>query len=604
MKSSNVLHRLMAIFWGLGLVFRRHFFLATATIFTTLVLSLEPVATLYVFSKVVDMSLGYVEGTVSLTEVGLIFALQGGIFALQRIIMPLEEWLRGILANHLLNDITLDLMAKISTLPYISLESEKIYNDLEMANSTKDRIPQIFNDAMGLGSSFVIFGSLFWLLSQLSFWLAIAVAAIILPYVLLDQRIIKQNWELMQRLSILRRKMGFLSGVWSGRTTCRELRIWDARDWLFEKYRQVFRVWFTAERRQSLKRMVYQIVGGLCMAAGFVLVLFMTLQSVAAGTVTVGMIAMYIQTVTRAQNISYRVFTGVSALFEHGLYVLCIRKVLNMETPTQETEPRLSKTAELVKNGTLPTIVFENVSFQYPGSDTFAVKDINLTLPAGKMTALVGENAAGKSTIAKMALGLYPPTEGRVLMNGVPLSAANAAEWFRHTKVLFQDSSQYALTLAENVLLGQGTEADAIRSLEEAGFARSADMDTAFLSQILSKEFGGTELSGGQWKKVGLARALAKPGRFLMLDEPSAALDPRAEYELFMKLKQMMSGVTTLFISHRLAATINADWIIVLEDGKVKEQGEHSQLMKTQGLYAQLFTLQASLMQDAEKPVS
>ncbi len=200
-----------------------------------------------------------------------------------------------------------------------------------------------------------------------------------------------------------------------------------------------------------------------------------------------------------------------------------------------------------------------------------------------------------------MAIGLYPPTEGRILINGVPLSAANAAEWFRHTQVLFQDSSQYALTLAENVLLGQGTEADAIGALDKAGFAKATEMDTRALSQILSKEFGGTELSGGQWKKVGLARALAKKGSFLMLDEPSSALDPRAEYELFMKLKQMMSGVTTLFISHRLAATINADWIIVLEAGKVIEQGEHHQLLKAQGLYAQLFNLQASLMQQPKR---
>ena len=155
------------------------------------------------------------------------------------------------------------------------------------------------------------------------------------------------------------------------------------------------------------------------------------------------------------------------------------------------------------------------------------------------------------------------------------------------------------MTLAENVLLGQGSDTDVVRVLDEAGFAPSAEINANTLSEILSKEFGGTELSGGQWKKVGLARALAKQGSFFMLDEPSAALDPRAEYELFMKLKEMMSGVTTLFVTHRLAATINADWIIVLDNGKITEQGKHEQLMKSDGLYAQLFNLQASLMQEA-----
>ena len=599
MESTNVFRRLIAIFWVLGIVLRRHFFLATSVIVTALISSLEPVASLYIFSKVVDRSVDYVQGTATLKEVGLVFALQGGLFAVQRIIMPLRGWLGGILSNYLLNDITMDLMEKTSKLPYISLESEKIYNNLEMANGTKDRIPQIFTAIITLGSNLVMFGSMFWLLSQLSPWLAVAIVAIMLPYILLDQHIVKQSWELTERLSILRRKMGFLSGIWSGRVTCRELRIWNAMHWIFEKYSQVFRTWFTAERRQSLKRMVYQISGGLCMAAGFVLVLFMTLQSIEAGTVTVGKIAMYIRAVNDTQGAAYQVFVGVSSVFEHGLYVLSIRRVLKMEVPVEESESSTSQIPDLLKNGRLPTITFQGVSFKYPGSDAFAVRDINLELQPGKMTALVGENAAGKSTIAKMAVGLYPPTEGQILVNGVPLSSPNTSEWFKHTKVLFQDSSQYALTLAENVLLGQGSDRDVVRVLDEAGFTPSAKIDANTLSEILSKEFGGTELSGGQWKKVGLARALAKQGSFFMLDEPSAALDPRAEYELFMKLKEIMSGVTTLFVTHRLAATINADWIIVLDNGKITEQGKHEQLMKSDRLYAQLFNLQASLMQEA-----
>ena len=261
-ENPNVLRRLGGIFWVLWLVLRRHFLLATSTILTALILSLEPVASLYVFSKLVDQSLGYIQGTVPLSKIVPVFVLQGGFFAIQRIAMPLMDWLQGLLSNHLLNDITMDLMAQTSKLPYISLESAEIYNDLEMANSTKDRIPQIFSATVDLGSSFVIFVSMFLLLSQLSPWVAVAVVAIMLPYVLLDQRIIKQNFEVTQELSILRRKMGFLSGIWSGRTNCREVRIWDAMNWLFEKYRQIFRYWFTAERRQSLKRMVYQITGG------------------------------------------------------------------------------------------------------------------------------------------------------------------------------------------------------------------------------------------------------------------------------------------------------------------------------------------------------
>ena len=497
MENPNILRRFAVIFWVFWLVFRRHFLLATSTILIALILSLEPVVSLYVFGKMVDLTIGYVGGTVSFREVGLIYALQGGLFVMQRIITPLKDWLQGILSNHLLNDLTMDLMEKTSKIPYIFLESTEIYNDLEMANGAKDRLHQIFIGIVNLGSSLVMFASMFWLLSQLSLWIAIGVVATLVPYIFLDQRAAKQGWQLMQELSILRRKMGFLGGVWSNRTACRELRMWDTKDWLFGKYSQVFRTWFTAERRQGFRRMNYLISGGLFMAAGFVLVLFMTLRAVEAGAVTVGMIAMYIQAVTRTQSTAYMVFAGVSSLFEHSLYILSIRKILNMEVPDEEKESGISKTPSLMKIGALPSIVFEDVSFKYPGADKFAVKNLNLTLQSGKMTALVGENGAGKSTIAKLSIGLYPPTEGWILIDGVLLDSSNTSEWFKQTRVLFQDASQYALTLAENVLLGRGTEADAIRALDEAGFATSDEIDTDFLAQVLSKEFGGTELSGG-----------------------------------------------------------------------------------------------------------
>ncbi|MFJ5294421.1 ABC transporter ATP-binding protein [Streptomyces sp. NPDC088348] len=246
------------------------------------------------------------------------------------------------------------------------------------------------------------------------------------------------------------------------------------------------------------------------------------------------------------------------------------------------------------------SIVFAGVGFRYPGSDSWVLRDLHLTIPAGTSLAVVGVNGAGKTTLAKLLCGLYRPTEGRILVDGVDVRDIRPELWARHCAALFQDWIRWNLPLRDNVVLGAPEHPVTTGQLER--IARSVgllDLVTelpAGWSTVLSREFGGVDLSGGQWQRVGLARALwalSAGAEILLLDEPSAALDVRGETELYDQLLDAAAGKTVVLISHRFSTVRHADRIVVLNDGAIVEQGSHAALMAADGLYARMFRVQA-----------
>jgi ATP-binding cassette subfamily B protein len=260
------------------------------------------------------------------------------------------------------------------------------------------------------------------------------------------------------------------------------------------------------------------------------------------------------------------------------------------------------------------TVQARNVGFTYPGSSTQALKDVSVTIAPGQVVALVGENGSGKTTLAKIVAGLYLPTEGELLIDGVPLDAAGMARQRARSAMVFQDFSKFEISAADNIYAGSvqpdRSAADQADGIQAAARLAGADEFLAGLPSgyqtVLSRQFGnGVDLSGGQWQRVALARAYFRDAPLIVLDEPTAALDPRGEYELYESVRELTKGRSVLMISHRLSSVREADRIYVLDHGSIVEEGTHGSLMERDGLYRELFTIQASAYTDGvEAPES
>jgi ATP-binding cassette subfamily B protein len=241
---------------------------------------------------------------------------------------------------------------------------------------------------------------------------------------------------------------------------------------------------------------------------------------------------------------------------------------------------------------------FENVGFRYPGAERWAVRRLSFTLKAGEVMALVGENGAGKTTLVKLLARLYDPVEGRILLDGVDLREYDLAVLRSNIGVIFQDFVRYHFTAAENIAVGRIEKLDDPGRIVEAARRSLADEVIERLpdgyEQVIGKRFKrGVDLSGGEWQKIAIARAYMRDSQILILDEPTAALDARAEFEVFKRFKELSAGKTALLISHRFSSVRMADRTLVLEDGQIEAMGTHEELLAQKGHYAELFELQA-----------
>jgi ATP-binding cassette subfamily B protein len=346
--------------------------------------------------------------------------------------------------------------------------------------------------------------------------------------------------------------------------------------------------------RRSLVSGGWGMLGPL---AGSLTYLYIALQAV-AGRLTLGDLTLYAQATNSVQNGIQQVFGSFSALYENALYMDNLDELL-------AAVPVVVAPAEPVA---LPSpvrghIAFEHVTFRYPGTETCVLDDVSVEIRAGETVALVGRNGAGKSTFVKLLCRLYDPDQGRILLDGIDIASVDPAALRAAIGGMFQDFVSYQATAGENIGLGEVTrieDADAVAaSARNAGVAPLIDQLPRGYETALGKWFGkGTQLSGGEWQKVALARSFMRAAPILVLDEPTSALDAQAEYELFARLRSLAEGRTAVFISHRFSTARKADRIFLFHEGRLAEQGTHSELMHVAGRYAELFTLQASAYVD------
>ena len=393
------------------------------------------------------------------------------------------------------------------------------------------------------------------------------------------------------------RERAYLMELLTGRDSAKEVRAFGSRSFLRRRYDVL-----TDERIDRLKvflkeRLVVAMVGTLGTSLGTAAALVSLALLLVNGNITVAdAVTAGAAMPLLAQRIT--AMTGsIGKLVEAGMFLDDYSKFLEL-APLEKEEPQPAEPRTRSENG-VGSLSVENVSFVYPNTDKRVLDDVSLTIEPGEVVALVGENGSGKTTLVKLICQLYGVQEGRVLWNGVDASTMPPEAVQDEMTVIFQDYVQYHLSARDNISLGRVERTPELADVRSAAVQARADQFLSTLPQgydtRLGRQFyGGHELSIGQWQRIALARAFFRGGSFLVLDEPTASLDPKAEHELFEQMRQLSAGKSVLLVSHRFSSVRSADRIYVLEGGRVTESGSHDELVARGGHYAELFGLQAA----------
>ena len=493
---------------------------------------------------------------------------------------------------------------KAAALPLRDFEQETYYTKLETAQQVDgDRLSDLLENLTWVLSSVVGVAGLMALYGRAHWLLAIVLVATVALHAIVESAMSRVSVEARYRNSPRRRERSYWSGLLSERAAAPELRLFRLADQLLGRWRRAHKHSVAAEvtaRRKmalaSLASVAAQEVIGLVMV--IVLLLLALRQSISLGDLVALLYGL-----SRFRDLTRHVGYGLQNLFTYRAELGHLRAFLALEGERQPCHAPRRRPPRPLRQG----VQFHDVSFTYPGAARPALAGVTLTLRPEERVALVGENGAGKTTLARLLLGLYQPTQGAITVDGIDLSEVDPEEWRREATAVLQDFVRFPTTVRENIaygdiaVLADGNAAtEVVQQRIAAAAARSgADRFIATLpagyDALLGKEWpGGVELSSGQWQRLAIARAYLRDAQIIVLDEPTAALDPRAEVAVYRQFSRAATGRCAVLISHRLGVARLADRIVVLADGRLVEEGSHDDLLQRDGVYAGMYRLQAS----------
>ncbi|MFE2283703.1 ABC transporter ATP-binding protein [Streptomyces sp. NPDC059443] len=515
------------------------------------------------------------------------------LFAVSHLLSVLRTYQETVLRERMSDAVTLMIMEKAAGLSLRQFEDAETYDALQRATREAAFRPyQVFTGFTTVVSSLLAFLSVGTVLLRGDIPLALALCLAPLPSALVGLSYGRRTHAVQHARAEDRRKLVYLEHLLTNDQTYQETRLTDLTALLLGRSRALVdgfhRVDRGIERRQAVATALSGLVSTLVTGGAVVLALRTALD-----TGQVGALAGYITGIAVVQSSVQTLFGSATQLYENNLYLGNLLSFLDL--PPDPVTYGAATLPQPLRGG----IEFRNVSFSYPGSTEAVLEDVSFTVPAGSCVALVGRNGAGKSTLLKLLARFYEPRSGTILVDGKPVTEYDLAELRSGIGAVFQDYLQYEAPARENIGLGRADRLD-----DEQGIRTAAERSGALgflddlpngLDTYLGRWFsGGRQLSGGQWQKVALGRAFFRNAPIMMLDEPTAAIDAAAEAEIFELLRKTGEGSTVLLVAHRFSAVRTADHIVVIDGGRVLEQGSHDELMASPGLYAQLFQLQAA----------
>lgn len=587
-STTKTVRRLLSLVWGMD---KRVFILA---IFTATLPAVIPFANAYIYKLVIDAVIAGIEsGNVNMEHLMVLLGSRIATYFIQDAVYSTQSFIEQMIWTRFPMLIQKKLYDRIASLDMAQLEDPALHDKLEQAKESVHRPQNVISDMMFACQSLVQFALGLVAIVYLNWLLIPFILIVTIPEFFYRLYEAQAGWTIWSWQSPLKRRWSYLSWLLQNIPSIKELRIFGlapvfTRDSL-DLQERFYRENLALSKRSYLFRLVFSALS----TALFIGVEVYVILLAVARTVTVGDISFYTQIVSNFQNGIGGLLRNISSLFEDTLYVQSLFEILDTEPIMRHAEQPRDFSSPMP-----PTIVFDNVSFRYPSGEKDILTDISFEIRPGEKVALVGENGAGKSTIIKLLARFYDPTGGQILINGHDLREYDVANWHQHIGILFQDFNHYEDTVKQNIYYGNVRREFSMEEIERAardgGAVSVVEGFEQKYEQMLGKSFEkGIELSAGQWQKVALARAYFRNAPVLVLDEPTASIDAKSEYEIFQRVEQLTKDKTVVLISHRFSTVRQANRILMLHEGKLLEQGTHDELLKAKGLYTELFSLQA-----------
>lgn len=506
-----------------------------------------------------------------------------------RLISLTDALLGDLYANHS----SVELMHKAATLDLEMFEDNEFYDKLERARrQTTGRVVLM---SMVLSQLQDLITILFLGAGLVAFepWLILILGVAVLPSFLSEAYFSRSGYSLARSWTPQRRELDYLRYIGASVETAKEIKVFGLDRFLTGRFSRIAKEYYKANRALAIRRTLWgtilQILSVLAYYGAYLLIILRTV----GGALTVGDLTFLSGSFNRLQIQLQNLLSTFTRITESAMYLQDYFDFLAIQ-PRIKDEADVIDPPASIKEG----IRFEDVGFKYPGTEIWAVRHVSFILEPGEKLALVGENGAGKTTLVKLLARMYDPSEGSIYLDGVNIRRFRIDRYRKMIGVIFQDYVRFSFIASENVAVGQIEEAGNTPQIQKAAEKSLADDVIQKLpggyQQMLGKRFAeGVDLSGGEWQKIALARAYMRDAQIVILDEPTAALDARAEYEVFKRFAELTQGRTAVIISHRFSTVRMADRILVLKNGEMLELGTHQELLQKNGLYAELFHLQA-----------
>jgi ATP-binding cassette, subfamily B, bacterial len=552
-----------------------------------------PLAVLYVGKLIIDGIVHLQDGTTDPFHLWQLVALEFGLAILSDALNRGISLLDTLIGDRFANMTSIQIMQHAATLDLEQFEDSQFYDKLERARQQTVGRTILLSQVLSQLQDIITITFLAVGLVTFNVWLIALLLIAVVPAFLGESHFNNRSYALNRRQTPERRELDYIRYVGASDETAKEVKLFDLSDFFVQRFRTLSTRFYNDNKNLSKRRAAWGTVFSFIGSAGYYGAYVYIIRAAINGSLSIGDVTFLAGSFRQLRGLLENILGRFTSVSQGAIYLKDFFDFFRIR-------PRiaLATSPRPFPNPIREGFVFENVGFKYTNSERWANRHLNFTLRAGEKLALVGENGAGKTTLVKLFSRLYDPTEGRILLDGYDLKEYDLTELRKNIGVIFQDYLRYQMTVSQNIAVGNVPEQEnlpLIVSSAEQSLANTVveKLPNQYHQQLGRRFNNGVELSGGEWQKIALARAYMKEAQLLILDEPTAALDARAEYEVFQRFADLTKGKSAVLISHRFSTVRMADRILVLHKGELEEIGSHEELLQKNGRYAELFLLQA-----------